>query len=212
MPVYFRSNRKVIVVIPDLCNYRPITITPTISRVFQRVMNNRFIRHLELNGHTSSNQYLFRSLGSKWDLLSHCTTIWLEVFGKYGETRAFSLDISKAFDGLWHLVFLSKLPRFFNSPFVSLIESFLQCRSRIVAIDVSKSEKFFLDYGVPRVSVLSPTLFFIFINQLFFMFNQSSGFKKSPNNYLLSNSRQEKILYHEKYLAFIHFKEMKNVI
>ncbi len=101
------------------------------------------------------------------DLLSYSTTPWQEALGKYGETFAVSLDISKAFNRVWHQALLSKLPSFGLDPhLVSLIESFLQCRSMAVTIDGAKSDSYSFHYGVPQGSVLSPTFFLIFINNL----------------------------------------------
>ncbi len=137
-----------------------------------------------------------------------------------------SLDISKAFDRVWHQALLSKLPSFgFEPSLVSLIENFPQCRSMAVTIDGAKSDSLSLHYGVPQGSILSPTLFLIFINDLLNVTSNklvsfaddcilfvSSSFEKSPTGCLRSNSRQEMISYLETDLALIHSWEMKNLV
>ncbi len=181
---------------------------------------------LKFNGLLSNNQYGFRSSRSTGDLLSYCPTLWQETFGKYDEIFAVSLAISKTFNRIWHQALLSKLPSFgFDPPLISLIESFLQCRSMAVTIDGAKSDSFFLHYGVPQGSVLSSTLFLIFINDILNVTSNklvsfgddctlfvSSSFEKSPTGRLYSNSRQEMISSLETDLALIHSWGMKNLV
>ncbi|XP_049886813.1 uncharacterized protein LOC126381362 [Pectinophora gossypiella] len=151
----------------DPANYRPIAITSIICKVMERVLNSKLLTYLETNDLLCDHQYGFRRGRSTGDLLVYVTHYWGEAIEKHGEALAVSLDISKAFDRVWHAGLLSKLPAYgIPAGFSTWISDFLSERSIRVVIDGGSSDLIAIDAGVPQGSVLSATLFLLHINDL----------------------------------------------
>ena len=83
-------------------NYRPVSLLSVVSKVFEKLLNNRIVDYLEKCGLFSDFQYGFRSSRSTADLLAVVSDRIDRAFNRSGATRAVALDISKAFDRVWH--------------------------------------------------------------------------------------------------------------
>ena len=78
-----------------------------------------------------------------------------------------ALDISKAFDRVWHAGLLHKLKSDgISGQVFALISSFLSNRRLPVVLDGNSSQEYPVNVGVPQVSILGPTLFLLYINGL----------------------------------------------
>ena len=89
------------------------------------------------------------------------------VFNRSGATRAVTIDISEAFDRLWHTGLLQKLKSYgISGQFFGLTCSFLSHRWLGVVLDGESSQEYPVNAGVPQGSILGLTRFRLYINDI----------------------------------------------
>ena len=89
------------------------------------------------------------------------------AFNRSGATRTVALDISKAFDRVWHAGLLHKLKSYgISGQIFSLISSFLSNRWLRVVLDGKSSQEYSGNVRFPQGSILGPTFFLLYINGL----------------------------------------------
>ena len=153
----------------------------------ETIITKQLLTFLETNNLLSDHQYGFRKARSTGDLLAYAVHVWSSALESCGESRVISLDISKAFDRVWHKGLLAKLPMFgLNQTLVNCIGSFLSDRSIAVRVDGFLSNLHSINAGVPQGSVISPVLFILFINDL--LTSTSSSIHSFADDTFLSSS------------------------
>ncbi len=182
-------------------NYRPIALISCLSKAFETILNRTFLKHLSYINLLSDHQYGFCKGCSTGDLLAFLTDSWSSSLSHFSETFAVTLDISKAFDRVWHTALHSKLPSYgFFPALCSFLSSFLSGRFIAAVVDGHCSTPKPINSCVPQV--LSPTLFLLFINDLLSLTNclihsyaddttlhYSTSFDRHPNQQVLEISR-----------------------
>ncbi len=186
-------------------NYRPIAFISNLSKAFETILNRKCLKHLSSFNLLSDHQYGFSKGRSTGDLLAFLTESWLSSLSRFGESFAVALDISKAFDRVWHKALLSKLPSYgFYYALCSFLSSFLSGRSIGAVVEGHCSTSKSINSGVPQGSVLSPTPFLLFIIDFLSLtncsihsyaddttLNYSTSFDRHPNLQELQISRND---------------------
>lgn len=172
----FPSVLKVAEVIPlhkkgsfdDLGHYRPINKLPVFSKIYEKSLNRQVVSFFEGNSLFCENQFGFRSSKSTEDAMLAISNKISNCFLAGDYASATCVDVAKCFDCVPHDLLLKKLIRYgFSVEAVNLIKSFLSERYQAVRIENAISEyKRLGDLSVIQGSVLGPTLFLIFINDL----------------------------------------------
>ena len=159
----FLSELKELTLLQFIKGY-PVSLLPICGRIFEQIFYDNMIKFLTENNLISPNQSGFRTsdfcvkqlLSINHEILS-AFDIWLEVRGIF-------LDISKAFDKVWHEGLIFKLHK--NVKIFIILDKFLSNQKQIIILKGQFSSWGDICFGVLQSSILWPCLFLIYINDL----------------------------------------------
>jgi hypothetical protein len=148
-------------------NYRPISLLPCLSKVFERCVFKEVYNFLLSNKKISHLQAAYSPKTSTDFQLLEIYHIVAKAMEQGKATRFVFLDVSKAFDRVWHEGLLYKLKQAgIDGKLLSWFKSYLSNRKQRVLLNGTMSDPRDIKAGVPQGSILGPLLFLVYINDI----------------------------------------------
>lgn len=147
--------------------YRPISILPCLSKVFERIINKQIIHHLESHHSLSEMQSGFRAGHGCTSATLKVTNDIITAIDQRHYCAAVFIDLAKAFNSVNHNILIDRLRNLgFSNDCLAWFTNYFSDRFQCVKAEGLLSSPLAVSMGVPQGSILGLTLFSVYINDI----------------------------------------------
>ena len=160
VPVHKKGSKS------NVENYRPISLTSIVVKTLERIIRDELMLRCNRLIDQRQHGFLFgKSCGTQ--LIGFCDSLALSL-NQSIRTDVIYFDFAKAFDSVSHDIILQKLKYQFSIDglLLKFIANYLKDRSQAVVLGGITSSSKSVTSGVPQGSILGPTLFVLFLNDI----------------------------------------------
>ena len=174
-PIYKKADNL------SKCNYRPVSVLTSISKLYESVLNDQLYTFLA---------YLFEIFLSAFRKGYSCQSLLIKFIEDMKQSidqgknvGVVFMDLSKAFDCLPHGLLIAKLNAYgLSLSACETMASYLTGRTQRVKISHARSDWKPLTKGVPQGSILGPLLFNVFMNDMFYFIERCDLYNYADDN------------------------------
>jgi len=160
-PIYKKNDAS------EPLNYRPISLTCVSCKVMETVIRDELMQYFDKHGLIANAQHGFRAKKSVSTQLLECQNSWFKTLCRGFALDVVYIDFAKAFDTVCHSKLLHKLAALgVSGRLLSWLQAFLSCRSQRVLVNDALSDSVEVTSSVVQGSVLGPTLFLAYVNDI----------------------------------------------
>ena len=147
----------------ELKSYRPISLLPIISKLFEKLFLKRLKPIIENTNILPNHQFGFREKHSTIDQVHRITSTIENALEEKQVCSTIFLDVAQAFDKVWHEGLIYKLNKILPKQYVELLQSYISNRIFRIKQEDEYSDIKEIRAGVPQGSVLGPILYLLYV-------------------------------------------------